>query len=353
MPASPRKTAGRSLSPMPRGKSQGSKDMPINKDRLGRSLSPVRGTSGDVKSMSVDEAVATLPLEQVVAQDDTEKFEKKVRRCIPSEFVLIASQDSTSQAQEDFFAMNHFQLPFRDEGRQRWLNSELAGSVATCALLHLFYQHPNAWVASSTPKRTFTTLELVQEIQTRIQKCSKQLANPTLSSSRPLGPPRLDDGEYAPYYIVPPTHLAGKRRALLIGCVTGENAPLKGPLNDIANVRHFLIQHCGFLPDNITMLQDDASLPLEQRPTKENIQKAFSTVIANSHPGDVNFLQFSGHGNRSPTNLYILPADYKASGYIQDDWILNNLIKAMPKNVYTTFLVDCCYSGTVRILSVY
>jgi hypothetical protein len=43
----------------------------------------------------------------------------------------------------------------------------------------------------------------------------------------------------------------------------------------------------------------------------------------------------------------ILPSDYKQSGNIMDDEILNNLIKAMPKGVYTTMLVDSCYSGTV------
>jgi chitodextrinase len=45
--------------------------------------------------------------------------------------------------------------------------------------------------------------------------------------------------------------------------------------------------------------------------------------------------------------LDILPSDYKHSGNIMDDEILNNLIKAMPKGVYTTMLVDSCYSGTV------
>jgi hypothetical protein len=42
-----------------------------------------------------------------------------------------------------------------------------------------------------------------------------------------------------------------------------------------------------------------------------------------------------------------MPCDYQKNGYIVDDQILNQLIKAMPGKVYTTFLVDCCYSGTV------
>lgn len=44
---------------------------------------------------------------------------------------------------------------------------------------------------------------------------------------------------------------------------------------------------------------------------------------------------------------YIMPCDYQKNGCIVDDQILNQLIKAMPAQVYTTFLVDCCYSGTV------
>ena len=46
-------------------------------------------------------------------------------------------------------------------------------------------------------------------------------------------------------------------------------------------------------------------------------------------------------------NLYICPSDYDKVGSIMDEVILRDLIKAMPANVYTNMLVDCCYSGTV------
>lgn len=66
-----------------------------------------------------------------------------------------------------------------------------------------------------------------------------------------------------------------------------------------------------------------------------------------SKPHDVNFVQFSGHGGRTGNTLYILPTDYNTAGQVSDSDILRDLIKAMPKDVYTSMLVDCCYSGTV------
>ncbi|CAB9523813.1 Metacaspase-1 [Seminavis robusta] len=328
--------------------------------------------------MPLEEVINNLPLTKVHEYDDDDDFEKQVKRCVPSEFVLIASQDEISKAQEDYAAMEHFKIK-PPEGKKRWLNQEQAGSVATCALLQLMYEHPNAWVAKEVKKENkedkdkektqeeskeesqekeegdanqegkefFTTEQILHEMQDRIKTCSHQDANPTISSSRPLGPPRLDEGVYAPYYVVPPKYVKGTRRALLIGVVTGEGKDLRGPINDLKNIQRFLINHCGFLPENITMLQDTKKVPPEQRPTKKNILNGWKTIIEQSQPYDVNFIQFSGHGNRDYNNLYIMPSDYKKNGYIVDDIILNNLIKAMPRHVYTTFLVDCCYSGTV------
>ncbi|CAB9512966.1 Metacaspase-1 [Seminavis robusta] len=294
-----------------------------------------------------------MPLAEsdVIKYQDNDEFEKKVKRCVPSEFVLIASQDGTSKAQEDYNAMEHFQIR-PPKGKTRWLYQEQAGSVATCALLQLMYEHPKAWVAKAKAKQNdnqnyFTTEQILHELQHRIKKCSHQNANPTISSSRPLGPPRLPAGVYAPYYVVPPKYIHGTRRALLIGVVTGEGTDLKGPINDIKNIQRFLINHCGFLPQNITLLLDTQKVPPNQRPTKKNILNGWKHMIQQSEPYDVNFIQFSGHGNRDSNNLYIMPSDYKKNGYIEDDTILNELIKAMPRHVYTTFLVDCCYSGTV------
>ena len=268
----------------------------------------------------MDHGYGSLPLALIPEHDDDDDFWKAVQRCIPSEFVLIASQDDVSKAQEDHYAMDHFKLTPPD-GRNRWLNSELAGSVATCALLQLMYENPQALVANTDDDSVtpWNMLEILQEIQTRIKTCTGMDANPTSSSSRPMGPPRFDEGTYAPYYIVPPQHTQGTRRALLIGIVSGGDNALKGTLNDVYNIRRFLVDHCGFLEDNIVTLVEK---PGQQQPTKKNITDGFAKLIRESREGDVNFIQFSGHGSRSDTNLYIIPCDFQQNGYIMDDKIL-------------------------------
>jgi Caspase domain len=296
---SPRPPSGsnkRSTSPMPKNRHRSKTPPPsvsVPSPPKPKVVPPYLG-------MSLEEAVSTLPLTRVQEYQDDDDFLAAVKRCVPSEFVLLASQDEISKAQEDYVAMEHYQLPPPD-GRKRWLNSELAGSVATCALLQLMNQYPDKWVAGHG--EPFSTLEILHELQERIKKCSNLDANPTISSSRPLGPPRFDEGVYAPYYVVPPQYVNGTRRALLIGCVTGEGKDLKGPLNDICNIQRFLVDHAGFQPDNVTILQDSPKVPPEQRPTKKNILQGFATLIKQSKPNDVNFIQFSGHGNRDYQNL--------------------------------------------------
>ena len=63
-------------------------------------------------------------------------------------------------------------------------------------------------------------------------------------------------------------------------------------------------------------------------PTKQNILSAFQKIVQESKPGDVNFIQYSGHGGRVKDTTgdekdgydsYILPSDYKTEGQILDD----------------------------------
>ena len=116
-----------------------------------------------------------------------------------------------------------------------------------------------------------------------------------------------------------PKHTQGTRRALLIGIVSGGDNVLKGTLNDVHNIRRFLMNHCGFLEENIVTLLET---PGHDQPTKKHITDGFAKLIRESQPGDVNFIQFSGHGSRSDTNLYIIPCDFQQNGYIMDDRIL-------------------------------
>jgi len=223
------------------------------------------------------------------------------------------------------------------------------------------YQHPHKFVAggsssSSSSRQPWNCLELIHEIKDRVQKCSGLEAKPTISSSRPMGPPALkgtsssssSSCKYAPFYIVPPG-FAGTRRALLIGVVTGGyegEEPLLGPSNDISNMYAFLTNHCGFAPKDVVVLRDDKTNQKEL-PTKHNILQGFANLVQKSKPGDLTFIQYSGHGGKLGDKLCIFPCDFDTNGHIFEDAILTDLIKYMPAKTHTTMLVDCCYSGCV------
>ena len=142
--------------------------------------------------------------------------------------------------------MDHYDLKV-----PKYVKKANAGSVATCALLQLMYENPKLLVASNcqSSDQPLNCLQVSREIKARVKKCSKLDAHPTISSSRPLGPKRVDKAP--PFYIVPPGFTGGTRRALLIGVVNGEGPDLKGPPNDITNVQDFLLKHCGFQRENI------------------------------------------------------------------------------------------------------
>lgn len=68
------------------------------------------------------------------------------------------------------------------------------------------------------------------------------------------------------------------------------------------------------------------------------------------------WISFSGHGGRvrdisgdeeTGYDNTLIPLDFKRSGHIVDDDILNMLVKPMRSGVNVTVLMDCCHSGTV------
>jgi Caspase domain len=313
----------------------------------GRSKSPIPRRSKPSACNgggSMEDALEDALENEGNGHNDDETFEKAVRRCIPSEFLLIASQDDATQAQEAHYAATIFNLP-NPKGQ--------AGSVATSALLQYLYKNDTSMVAGNGGM-PLTCLQVLQEMHASMKKeAAKFDLKPQISFSRPLGPPRLGK-KYTPFYVVPPSY-TGKRRALLIGICFVDDIPskvLKSPHNDVHNVKQFLINRCGFAEEDMMILTDGEGATAA--PSKQSIWECFQRLIRESKPGDVNFIQYSGHGGRilQPGSTdcydsYILPSDYKTEGQILDDDILKDLIKAMPAGVYTTLLADCCNSGTV------
>jgi hypothetical protein len=103
----------------------------------------------------------------------------------------------------------------------------------------------------------------------------------------------------------------------------------------------------------MTVLLDDGEHP---PPTFMNIVEAFKALSEESQPGDVVFVQFSGHGGRvlgDPSDQVgtydevVVPSDYKSSGLIRDTLMFKTLLAPMRYGVTVTIIIDCCDNGMV------
>jgi len=137
-----------------------------------------------------------------------------------------------------------------------------------------------------------------------------------------------------------------KKTALLIGInYTGTINQLNGCINDTNDVGNYLISK-GF-----TIKKINDTTP--QKPTRSTILAEFKNLLQNSHPGDILYFMFSGHGNtQKDTNndeatgkdQLILPLDLMP---IVDDDLKNIINQHLQKGVTLIAMFDSCYSGTV------
>jgi hypothetical protein len=148
-------------------------------------------------------------------------------------------------------------------------------------------------------------------------------------------------------------NITNKKTALLIGInYTGTEHQLYGCINDVESVKTRLLNN-GFLSNNITILTDLETNP-NLKPTKNNILREFKQMLANSNPGDLLFLLYSGHGSyiidkngdeKDGYDEVIVPCDMQ---YILDDelkTIITQYLNDPNKTLFTMF--DCCFSGTI------
>jgi len=141
------------------------------------------------------------------------------------------------------------------------------------------------------------------------------------------------------------------------------NLELPGACNDPKILSDLLHNVYGYEQDHITILLDDESS--DQRPTKENIERAMHTLVADAQPGDHFVFHFSGHGaqvlnedgtEKSGFDDVIWPADveYDSEGnfanYIKDDEIHDVLVNHVPLGAHFMMIFDCCHSGTMADL---
>ncbi|KAF8200902.1 caspase domain-containing protein [Pholiota molesta] len=170
--------------------------------------------------------------------------------------------------------------------------------------------------------------------------------------------PPKDEEHPAQHQQAPP-----KKKALLIGVrsirpplkkqptkdkeAPTQEKPLKGPHNDVNDMRALLIEVYHYAPGDITTLLDD---PNHMQPTRANILKAIDELVKDANPGDSFFFHFAGHSGQKPTNdpeeedgmnEYILTSDGKR---ILDDILNKRLVKPLPAKSTLTAVIDSCHS---------
>lgn len=138
------------------------------------------------------------------------------------------------------------------------------------------------------------------------------------------------------------------KRALLIGInYRGSSSELNGCINDVKNMKQYLLQN-GYKEDDITILTEDTKL----KPTRKHIIRALIKLF--SCKADQLFLHYSGHGSNvrdvsgdesDGRDETIVPLDYQRSGMITDDQ-LRGLLDFMSPKSRLTVVLDCCHSGT-------
>ena len=142
------------------------------------------------------------------------------------------------------------------------------------------------------------------------------------------------------------------KKALLIGINydkdTNKNDDLNGCVNDLNNIKDFLMRKCNFKDDQIVTLYNDKA-------TKNNIEMDLLRLVDYTHhnPNSEVWLSYSGHGSTMPSyyesdnkSEVICPSDYMINGIITDLWLQNNFVKMLERTANTFVLMDCCNSGS-------
>lgn len=181
--------------------------------------------------------------------------------------------------------------------------------------------------------------------------------------SGPIGPPEYATNEvnYHPQGGMMENNMRyeystmnGKRKALLIGInYFGQNSELRGCINDVHNMKQFLLQR-GYKEDDMVVLTDDQRDP-RSIPTRQNMTAAMHWLVRGAQPHDALFFHYSGHGGQAKAtqgdeadgyNETIIPVDYQQAGQMEDDELHAIMVRPLPVGCRLTAIFDSCHSGT-------
>ncbi|KAG9070373.1 Ca(2+)-dependent cysteine protease [Linnemannia hyalina] len=141
----------------------------------------------------------------------------------------------------------------------------------------------------------------------------------------------------------------GRKRALFIGInYFGQGSELRGCINDVKNIKTFIMKNYGFKEEDTISLTDDQQ-DSSRIPTHANILEAMRWLVRDARPDD------SGHGGQAKDedgdeddgfDETIYPVDHEAAGVIVDDEMHAILVNPLPAGCRLTAIMDCCHSGS-------
>ncbi|TEB34740.1 peptidase C14 [Coprinellus micaceus] len=147
----------------------------------------------------------------------------------------------------------------------------------------------------------------------------------------------------------------GRKKALLIGInYFGQNGELRGCINDVQNIKKFLVSQWNYKESDMVVLTDDATNSRMQ-PTTANIVAAMQWLVRDAKPNDALFFHYSGHGGQTKDldgdegdgyDEVIYPVDFESSGHIVDDTMHDIMVKPLPEGCRLTAIFDSCHSGS-------
>ncbi|KAI4299101.1 hypothetical protein L6164_032592 [Bauhinia variegata] len=148
------------------------------------------------------------------------------------------------------------------------------------------------------------------------------------------------------------------KRAVLCGVTyRSRKLRLKGPTNDVNNMKELLKKVFEFPEESILVLTEQEN---DIQPTKKNILESLHWLVKDCQPGDSLVFYFSGHGLQQPDSNEdesdgfdesLCPVDFLREGMIVDDDINSILVWPLQKGVTLHAIVDACHSGTVLDLT--
>ncbi|KAF9999181.1 Ca(2+)-dependent cysteine protease [Entomortierella chlamydospora] len=147
----------------------------------------------------------------------------------------------------------------------------------------------------------------------------------------------------------------GRKKALFVGInYFGQQSELRGCINDVKNIKSFIMQNFGFTEENSLTLTDDQQDPT-RIPTHANILAAMEWLVRDAQPNDSFFFHYSGHGGQIADedgdeddgyDETIYPVDHQTAGVIVDDTMHKILVHPLPAGCRLTAIMDCCHSGS-------